>query len=202
MTFLNTETGDYPLTAQQVRARFPNVTFAAADFPPAPYVAVQATARPAFDALTQDVVDGTPVLLAGVWTQAWIVVDVAPEVAQGRRDAAIAAKWEAIKAKRDSLSDTGGYLVEGKWFHSDAKSKTQQLSLFIMGANVPAVAWKTMDGSFVTMTQTLAGQIFNAAAAQDQALFTKAEEHRAAMEASADPAAYDFSAGWPATYGG
>lgn len=113
-----------------------------------------------------------------------------------------AAKWEAIKAHRDRLSDQGGYLVEGKWFHSDGKSKTQQLSLFIMGAQVPAVQWKTMDGSFVTMTQALAAGIFNAAAAQDQALFSKAEWHRAQMEASADPASYDFSADWPATFQG
>jgi hypothetical protein len=111
-----------------------------------------------------------------------------------------AAQWEAIKAKRDTLSDNGGYLVDGKWFHSDGKSKTQQLSLFIMGASVPAVQWKTMDGSFVTMTQALAAQVFAAAAAQDMAIFAAAEQHKALMEASADPAAYDFSAGWPATY--
>jgi hypothetical protein len=57
-----------------------------------------------------------------------------------------------------------------------------------------------LDGSFVAMTPTLAAQIFNAAAAQDQAIFSKAEEHRVAMEASADPAVYDFSGGWPAAY--
>lgn len=111
--YLNTETGDYPLTAQQVRERFPNVTFAAADFPPAPYVAVQDTARPAFDALTQDVVEGAPVLLAGAWTQVWSVVDVAPEVAQGRRDAAAAALQSSIVAaaqqRLDAFAKTRGY---------------------------------------------------------------------------------------------
>lgn len=125
---------------------------------------------------------------------------------EGRKAAAgaqaKAAKWEAIKAHRDRLSDTGGYLVDGKWFHSDGKSKTQQLSLFIMGAQVPAVQWKTMSGEFVTMTQSLAAQIFQAAAQQDMALFAAAETHRAAMETSADPALYDFSAGWPATFQG
>jgi hypothetical protein len=59
-----------------------------------------------------------------------------------------------------------------------------------------------MDGSFVAMTQTLAGQVFAAAAAQDAATFAQAEAHRAAMEASNDPAAYDFSGGWPAIYEG
>ena len=31
--------------------------------------------------------------------------------------------------------------------------------------------------------------------------FAVAEQHRIAMESSADPAAYDYSAGWPAVYG-
>lgn len=113
-----------------------------------------------------------------------------------------AEMWERIKTKRDALSDTGGYLVAGKWFHSDNKSKTQQLALFIMGASVPPVPWKTMDGSFVTMTQALAAGIFQAAAAQDQAIFSAAETHNAAMLAAADPLAYDFSGGWPATFPG
>lgn len=113
--------------------------------------------------------------------------------------------WEKIKANRELLSDTGGYsvMVGGipKWFHSDAKSKTQQLSLLMMGAavvNVPA--WKTMDGSKVTMTQALAGQIFAAAVTKDGMLFAVAEMHRAAMEASATPETYDYSGGWPASF--
>ena len=58
-----------------------------------------------------------------------------------------------------------------------------------------------MDGSFVIMTQTLAGQIFGTAAASDIAIFSAAEAHRVAMEASADPAAYDFTGGWPPMFG-
>ena len=117
-----------------------------------------------------------------------------------------AVAWEAIKAYRDLLSDTGGYTVTvagvPKWFHSDEKSKTQQLGLVIMGASVPPVQWKTMDGSFVTMTQALAGAIFQAAAMQDMTIFSVAETHRANMLASADPANYDFSVGWPAVFVG
>jgi hypothetical protein len=54
-----------------------------------------------------------------------------------------------------------------------------------------------MDGSFVTMTQTLAQQIFAAAAQQDIATFAVAENHKAAMQTSVNPSAYDFSVGWP-----
>lgn len=110
-------------------------------------------------------------------------------------------QWNAIKAERDRRK-TGGVKVGVKWFHSDDGSRIQQMGLVMMGAGIPAnLQWKTMDGSFITMTQTLASQVFQAVAASDQAIFTAAETHRVAMEASADPASYDYSGGWPKIYG-
>lgn len=113
-----------------------------------------------------------------------------------------AAKWGAIKAERDRRIQSGGYKVGAKWFHSDTFSRTQQMGLVMLGANIPpSTAWKTMDGSTIEMTQVLAGQIFAAAAASDISIFAAAEAHKSAMLASDDPAAYDFSTGWPAIYG-
>jgi len=118
-------------------------------------------------------------------------------------DQAKSAKWAAIKAERDRRTENGGYQVGTKWFHSDQKSRSQQLGLVLLGANIPVgLQWKTMDGSFVIMTQTLAEQILAAGAASDQAIFAAAEAHKAAMEASTAHASYDFSAGWPATFAG
>lgn len=113
-----------------------------------------------------------------------------------------AAHWDAIKAERDRRTQNGGYMAAGKWFHSDTFSRTQQLALVMMGAGIPAgLQWKTMDGSFVTMTQTLAGQVFAAAAASDADIFSRAEQIKAAMEA--DPAAFDLAAhAWPIVFGG
>ena len=109
--------------------------------------------------------------------------------------------WERIKVERDCRK-AGGVKVGAKWFHSDDGSRIQQMGLVMMGAGIPAnLQWKTMDGSFITMTQALASQVFQAVAAGDQAIFTAAETHRVAMEASADPASYDYSGGWPKIYG-
>jgi len=110
--------------------------------------------------------------------------------------------WESIKAERDKRIQTGGYQASGKWFHSDTFSRTQQMGLVMMGASIPGgLQWKTMDGSFVTMTQTLAGQVFAAAAASDAALFARAEQIKATMDA--DPAAFDLAAhAWPPVFGG
>lgn len=113
-----------------------------------------------------------------------------------------AAHWDAVKAERDKRIQTGGYQAVGKWFHSDTFSRTQQMGLVMMGASIPGgLQWKTMDGSFVTMTQTLAGQVFAAAAASDADIFARAEQIKATMEA--DPAAFDLAAhAWPPVFGG
>ena len=112
-----------------------------------------------------------------------------------------AQHWEAIKTERDRRTQSGGYQAAGKWFHSDTFSRTQQMGLVMLGANIPAdLQWKTMDGSFVTMTQTLAGQVFAAAASSDAALFARAEQIKAVMEA--DPVNFSLaSQTWPVIFG-
>lgn len=113
-----------------------------------------------------------------------------------------AKRWEDIKLERGRRTLEGGYQVQGKWFHSDLISRQQQLGLNILNGSVPeGIMWKTMDGSFVEMTWPLAQQILAAAAANDIAIFDAAEMHKAAMESSADPGAYNFNNGWPAAYG-
>lgn len=137
----------------------------------------------------------------GGWTVKNIPAPIVPTPA-ALLAAAKADKWTAIKAERDRRIQGGGYKVGTKWYHSDTFSRTQQIGLVMMGASIPAnTPWKTMDGTTVTMTQALAGQIFGGAAASDIAIFAAAEAHKAAMEASADPAVYDLSGGWPKAYG-
>lgn len=120
----------------------------------------------------------------------------APEPLQQRQ----AAAWERIKHERDRRKSLG-VKVGAHWFHSDADSRIQQLSLFVMGAAVPPVQWKTLTTSpppvFVTMTPAIAAGIFQGTAASDAAIFAAAEAHRLAMQDSSAPEQYDASTGWP-----
>lgn len=103
-------------------------------------------------------------------------------------------RWQKIKQKRDELTDNGGCLVGGKWYHTDTKSKQQQMALTMLGAAIPAnLQWKTMDGSFITMTQTLAAQLFAAQITREQTIFAHAEALKADINS-------DINAGWPARY--
>jgi len=112
--------------------------------------------------------------------------------------------WEKIKANRDERMN-GGFKVEVeddvfKWYHSDIKSRVQHLGLLLAGSSVPAIPWKTMDGTFVPMSQAIAQAIFNSAMVLDGTLFSVAEQHKAAMDVSEDPASYDYSGGWPENF--
>ena len=108
--------------------------------------------------------------------------------------------WQVIKEYRDN-HQLRGFAVGGYWFHSDNPSRIKYLGLLLMGAGIPAnLQWKTMSGSFVTMTQSLAAQIFAATAAFDSAAFINAEVHKARLQASNDPLNYDYTTGWTATY--
>lgn len=110
--------------------------------------------------------------------------------------------WERTKAERDHRTYTGGYLASGKWFHSDTFSRSQQLGLVLMGANIPSgLMWKTMDGSFIEMTQSLAQEIFQAAVTSDSNFFSYAESLRQQIENIEDPESISIFTGWPPIFG-
>lgn len=122
-----------------------------------------------------------------------------------------AVMWEKIKTER-TRRENGGVLVTvtaavgatpavTKWFHTDIPSRCKYLGGADQGANLaPNLQWKTMDGTFVTMTPALITAIINAVADTDRANFTNAETHKTNMLAAADPTAYNYSTGWTAIY--
>jgi hypothetical protein len=116
-----------------------------------------------------------------------------------------AMQWEAIKAERDRRQLNGGVQVASHWFLSTERATGEYNSLINASQGLPADTvlrrdWRTMDGATIDMTPALARQILMAGIAQRCAIDDAALVHKAAMEASADPSAYDFSAGWPSIF--
>lgn len=113
---------------------------------------------------------------------------------------------QQIRNERDRRLQNGGCKVViggvDKWFHSDDRSQIQQLGLMMMGAGVSAVPpWKTMDGSRVTLTPTIAQQIFASAAAQGVA--THAASDAAIAAYNANPSTFNLAAiQWPPIFPG
>ena len=138
-------------------------------------------------------VDGVPTSDNDVAVQA--IIDAYDPLAEAKQ-----AKSDAIQVERERLK-AGGYLVQGNRFHSDPSSRIQQLGLVMMGASIPqGLQWKAMGGVFVTMTQGLAGAIFQTTATNDAVLHAYGEQRRtqlAALQTLAEVEAFDVAAGWP-----
>lgn len=110
-------------------------------------------------------------------------------------------KWLEIQAERDRRK-FNGVKVGTNWYHSDDSSRIQQIGLVMMGASMPpGIMWKTKNDTFIQMTPAIAMGIFQATGQQDMYIFAAAEQHRAKMLASANPTTYDYSTGWPPTFG-
>lgn len=117
-----------------------------------------------------------------------------------------AAIWESIKAERDRRQLEGGVQVSGHWFLSADRATGEYNSLInasqgMSSDTILRAGWRTMDGAQVDMTPALASQILIAGIAQRCAIDDAAIAHKAAMEGSPDPSAYDFSSGWPSVFG-
>ena len=115
-------------------------------------------------------------------------------------------KWKAIQLLRDSKSQGGTFVKSiNKWFHTDAKSLTQYLGLNqqrMMGSYTP-VMWKTMDGSFVKLYDSLLGELSNQVINNELMIFGIAEQHKSMMEAYPNPLEYTeeiMNTLWPQTY--
>ena len=106
----------------------------------------------------------------------------------------------SIKEERDRRKFNGVY-VSNKWVHTDTYSRTQWMGMVMMGETLPAIEWTTMDGTNITTTPTLAGQVFQAAATLDTTLFAHATSLIDAVNASNTPDSIDITTGWPLGYG-
>ena len=203
--YINKQTRHYPVTERDIRQNNPNVSYPSPFNPGEEYAVVFPAPQPEYNPVLEYVQESTPVLTnKGVYEQTWIVVQ--KHNTEEERNEAIALdlaskraqKWGQIKAERDNRTHNGGYPAAGKWFHSDTFSRSQQIGLVMMRANIPAgLMWKTMDGSFIEMTQAVASDVFIGAGIQDSATFAYAESLKAQVDASNDPLSIDIYSGWP-----
>jgi hypothetical protein len=155
--------------------------------------------QPAFNPITQSVMRNGCELVGGEWRYKWRIDALSAVAVTANLASAKVAAVDRIKAERDRRK-LNGVKVGAQWIHSDTYSRTQWLGMVIMGASVPAIEWTTMDGSTVTTSQALAGQVFNGTAMLDSTLFSHASALIAQVEAAPDPATVDITAGWPATF--
>ena len=101
--YLNTTTLQRT-TESEIRAAFPNTSFASPFVPPEGYEVLFASPQPTHAPITQAVRETTPVLTdKGHWEQTWEVVDLDAEAVAANQAQANAARKQAILAELASI---------------------------------------------------------------------------------------------------
>lgn len=161
MAYINTETNEYPRYEPDIRAAHPQTSFSTQFTPPDGYAEVLDTAQPVYDPSSHTCVESAPVLADGVWTRAWAVVALAPEVIAERLAALKAAKNLQINQWRAQANQTH-FAHGGKQIACDALSRSDidavAGSVALTGA-FPAGfpgAWKAIDNSYIMLPDVAA----------------------------------------------
>jgi hypothetical protein len=84
--YINTQTGAYPVSQQQIQSEYPNTSFPNPFVPPAPYQVVLLSPVPPYDTLTQGVKEVAPEETGGQYYQAYEVYNLTPEQIQYNKD--------------------------------------------------------------------------------------------------------------------
>ena len=129
------EVEQYPFTLGDLRRDNKNVSFprqvdadTLASYRVYPVVVAD---RPTYDAITQKIAQGTPTLVDGVWTVAWIVLDLPAD------DAA-----RNVRNHRSNLLEESDWMAGSDVTMSDAwRNYRQGLRDITLQSNFPSVTW-------------------------------------------------------------
>lgn len=95
-TYINTQTGAYPVTQQQIQQANPNTSYPTPFVAPAPYAVVLESPQPTYNTITQGVRQIEPEQTGGQYYQVWQVYDLDPEqIAYNENQAKAANKQQA-----------------------------------------------------------------------------------------------------------
>lgn len=153
------------LAERDIRELFPNVSFPHPFVPPAGYAYVFPAPAPAYDAATQALVPGAPVLTGlGHWEQTWSVVALSAERIAELAAAAAAAAREAAKAAREvTVAQIKVTTGNGWQWDGDEVSQGRMVRAIIamQATATPTVNWVLADN---TVVQATAAQLTEALA--------------------------------------
>lgn len=105
MNYINTHTGEYPLSQYQIKERFPQTSFPAQFVPPEGYALVKSTAFPVYDPITQAYRELPPIDSGGEWLQQWQVYRLTPEEIDANQAAKAKTLQDSIVAATQTRLD-------------------------------------------------------------------------------------------------
>jgi len=201
--YINLETLEYPVSAQQIQAAHPHVSFPVPFSPCDGYALVQPADQPAHDPDTHGAEEGEPSEEAGVWVQRWRVTPLTPAEIAERLAAEKAALMAASTARRWEVETGGVAFPDGTRVGTTTEDQNRITTVIANAAlaGVSAVDFKAATG-WVSLTLAELQGMAAVIALHVQACFSAERAHHEAIGALSSLAAvreYDLSAGWPSS---
>lgn len=112
--YINTQTNQYPVSETDIKAAFPNVSFASPFTAPSEYAVVFPAPQPTYNVITETVKETAPELTSkGTWEQRWEVVTLPDDVIAANQTQAAAKLQEnivdATQKRLDTFAKTKNY---------------------------------------------------------------------------------------------
>lgn len=103
MNYIHEETGEYPVSEDVLRARFPNMIFPKPFEPPDGYAVVPYGTLPEHDPATHRAVEVAPIRVDGAWQPQWQVVPLTQQEIDDARRARVPVKVTRRQARQALL---------------------------------------------------------------------------------------------------
>lgn len=202
MQYIHIETGEYPVSIAQLRARHPDTLFPEPFEPCEGYALVQFGTIPGHNPATHKVVEAPPVQEGDDWVQAFDVVPLTAAEKAESLEAAKAQLLEAATAKRWAVETGGLAFPDGTRIGSTTEDQNRITTVIANAqhAGVTSVDFKAASGWLTLSIAELQG-IAAAIALHVQDCFSVERTHHeavAALTTLAQAQAYDINGGWPA----
>ena len=136
--YIDTVTGDYPLTADDIKSRLPNTLFSHPFIPPVGYAEVEHTPMPEWKPAIEHCVEGAPEFSQGVWKRTWIIEKLYSDPSA---EATALAAHEA-KALQDWREQTTCTPFQGRIALSDAGLLANVETAIAAADEKTKVAWE------------------------------------------------------------
>lgn len=157
----------YPLSEQDIRVLFPNISFPAGDItPPDPYVKVWVNAAPIVSQ-NQNSIEISPKYENGRWIQNWQIIDLTAEEEQIKIKAAQNAKLTQLAVNR-WIASQKPISYKGHFFNIDFENRMLYSRYADMNATIN---WKIADGVFITLDSNDFSQLVQLSEGKIQNLF-------------------------------
>jgi hypothetical protein len=164
--YINTTTGTYPVSEQQIRAENNNVSYPSPFIPPPEYNYVFPAPKPNYNSNTQTVKEVQPELTnLGHWEQRWVTESIPVEIVQANLAQAKLAKntqineWRA-KANQTKFTHAGKDIACDALSRSDIDAIAGSVALNGVFPSGFPNAWKSTDNSYIVLVDVAAFKDF------------------------------------------